>query len=45
VELSLPYKCGMYYIKTGDEVQKSRHKETPIIKYLQESGLRIHPDW
>ncbi|KDR23040.1 Voltage-dependent calcium channel subunit alpha-2/delta-3 [Zootermopsis nevadensis] len=43
--LSLPDKYGMYYIKAGDEVQKSRHKKIPIIKYLQGGSWRIHPDW
>jgi hypothetical protein len=45
VGLSLPDKYGMYHIKAGDEVLKSRHKKIPIIKYLQGSGWRIHPDW
>jgi hypothetical protein len=35
----------MYYIKAGDEVQKSRHKKISIISYLQGSSWKIHPDW
>ncbi|PNF16359.1 hypothetical protein B7P43_G10508 [Cryptotermes secundus] len=43
--LSLPDKYGMYYIKAGDEVQKSRHENISIISYLQGSSWKIHPDW
>jgi hypothetical protein len=43
--LSLPDKYGMYYIKAGDEVQKSRYENISIISYLQGSSWKIHPDW
>jgi hypothetical protein len=43
--LSLPDNYGMYHIKAGDEVQKSRHKKIPIINYLKGSDWKIHPDW
>jgi hypothetical protein len=35
----------MYYIKAGNEVQKTRHKKIPIINYLKGSDWKIHPDW